>query len=156
MEPATAVLPEVPTTRTSEVIPASASRGASIRGAKRAPHTATRCSGQSRVQSYRQSTGSTNHNHITTKPNQGGPDYHDDGMAWGRRAEVRIFPGDALAPFFSEYPASTHLISSDLGGAEGDLGGLCFISEARASFRRLAPHSIVPAWSRFTLPPRRG
>ena len=70
-----------------------------------------------------------------------------------RRASSREMPS---LLFLSEYPASTHLISSDLGGAEGDLGGLCFIPEARASFRRLAPHSIVPAWSRFTLSPRRG
>ena len=50
-----------------------------------------------------------------------------------RRASSREMPS---LLFLSEYPASTHLISSDLGGAEGDLGGLCFIPEARASFQR--------------------
>ena len=68
-----------------------------------------------------------------------------------RRASSREMPS---LLFLSEYPASTHLISSDLGGAEGDLGGLCFIPEARASFRRRAPHFIVPGWSRFTSLPR--
>ena len=148
MEPATAALPDSPESVRLSALLVTSSRGASIGG--RPKSSRTHCNALrwlSRVQPYRQSTGLTNHNHIAQichKTKSGGAKLsqcrNDTGKAVagahlrGRCPRSSLSASTLRVSASSRaHPASTHLISSDLGGAGGDLEGC-------VSFRRRAPH----------------